>query len=520
MLRYLRDFLVFAPCYIALDWTSYIDPVGPFNITPWNPQHGLAIVWLLLGGLRYAPAVLVTVVLAEAVVRSLPGGYFIGALTSLTLTGGFLAIASLLRLLLPDPGLRSTRDLTVFIAVVTAGTAITGTAFVGLLRGADLLGATPVLDALARFWLGDAVGILITAPLLLAVADAERRNALVSLARRPETLVQIAILSATIWLTFHGLGGDPSRHFYLLFVPLIWIAARGGMNGAVVATAIVQVGVVVGIHHESASTEVPVLELHALVVALTLTGLYLGMMVDERERVARSLRESLRLAAAGEMAGAIAHEVNQPLTALSNYAESALMLLQQRGDPEPALREIIGKIQHESRRAADVVRRLRDFFRSGTTRLESLPPAELLGTIRRIGQQVLGPDTGVLVTRAEPDLPALFVDRMQVEVVIRNLLANARDAVNATSGKAQTIDVEVRRHDDKNLCLVFADSGPGLSLEMRDRVFEPFVSGKPTGMGLGLAISRAIAEAHGGFLEARAAMHGEFHLILPCSPAP
>src|SRR5688572_22998933 len=88
-LRYLRDFLVFAPCYIALDWASYIDPVGPFNITPWNPQHGLAIVWLLLGGLHYAPAVLVTVALAEAVVRDLPGGYFIVACTSLMLAGGF-----------------------------------------------------------------------------------------------------------------------------------------------------------------------------------------------------------------------------------------------------------------------------------------------------------------------------------------------------------------------------------------------------------------------------------------------
>src|SRR5688572_9065558 len=122
LIRYLRDAAVFAPCFIALDWASYIDPVGPFNITPWNPQHGLAIVWLLLGGLKHTPAVLLTVVLAETILRSLPGGYFIGALTSLTLTGGFFAIAWMLRMLLPDPGLRSTRDLTVFITVVTAGT--------------------------------------------------------------------------------------------------------------------------------------------------------------------------------------------------------------------------------------------------------------------------------------------------------------------------------------------------------------------------------------------------------------
>lgn len=519
MLRYLRDFLVFAPCYIALDWASYLDPVGPFNITPWNPQHGLAIVWLLLGGLKHAPAVLVTVMLAEAVVRSLPGGYLIGTLTSLTLTAGFFTIAWLLQRLLPDPGLRSTRDLNVLIGVVIAGTAITGTAFVGLLRGANMLGDTQILDALVRFWIGDAVGVLITAPLLLAVADGERRAALLALARRPEVLAQVATLVFAIWLTFYGLGGDPATHFYLLFVPLIWIAARGGMNGAVFATLIVQIGVVVGIHNEAAGATVPVLELHALVVALTLTGLYLGMMVDERERMSRSLRESLRLAAAGEMAGAIAHEVNQPLTALANYGESALMLLDRQGAPDDALRAMIQKMQHESRRAAEVVRRLRDFFRSGTTRLESIPSAQLLGTIKRIGQQVLGEADGTLVARTEPDLPPLYVDRMQMEVVIRNLLANARDAMSTTGARERAISVQVRRHDDSNVCLVFSDSGPGLSIEMRDRVFEPFVSGKASGMGLGLAISRAIAEAHGGSLEARAAMHGEFHLVLPCSPA-
>jgi len=71
-LRYLRDALVFAPCYIALDWASYIDPVGPFNITPWNPQPALAIVWMLLGGLGHAPAVYGTIVLADAVIRGIP----------------------------------------------------------------------------------------------------------------------------------------------------------------------------------------------------------------------------------------------------------------------------------------------------------------------------------------------------------------------------------------------------------------------------------------------------------------
>jgi C4-dicarboxylate-specific signal transduction histidine kinase len=243
------------------------------------------------------------------------------------------------------------------------------------------------------------------------------------------------------------------------------------------------------------------------------------MMVDERERAAAGLRQSLRLAAAGETAGAIAHEVNQPLTALANYAQSALMLLERPGTRDPALADIVGRMLHESGRAAEVVRRLRDFFRSGATRLEAVPAGELAAAVRRIGQQVLGERGAALRVREEGGLPPLYVDRTQVEVVIRNLIANAQDAVRAGSAPA-AIDVELRRQDDEHLCLVVADSGPGLSPEMRERVFEPFVSGKAQGMGLGLAISRAIAEAHGGSLRARAAAHGEFHLVLPCSPNP
>jgi signal transduction histidine kinase len=514
-LRYLRDFLVFAPCYIALDWASYIDPVGPFNITPWNPQHGLAIVWLLLGGLRYAPAVLVAVAMAESVLRDLPGGLFIASFTTLTLTAGFVVIAWLLRALLSDLGLRTTRDLTTFVTVITVGTAVTGASFVGLLRGADLLGTTSVLEALVRFWIGDAVGILITAPLLLAVADAGRRADLLALIRRPETLLQAGALVAAIWLTFYGLAGDPATHFYLLFVPLIWIAARGGMNGAMAATAVVQIGLVIGIHGRQSSPDLPILELHALVAALTLTGLYLGMMVDERQRATETLKQSLRLAAAGEMAGAIAHEVNQPLTALTNYGRSAEMLLA-AGHGPPELREIIGKIMSEAQRAADVVRRLRDFFRTGSTRLEPVDVDELLAAARRMAAQLARErPIGIDIAR-EAELPPLLVDRLQVELVLRNLLSNAAESIASADTGEGRIRLVARRDDDGRARFIVTDNGPGIAPAAREGVFEPFVSGKPTGMGLGLAVSRAIAEAHGGSLDAKNADHGEFHLVLPC----
>ncbi len=134
LLRYLRDAAVFAPCYIALDWASYIDPVGPFNITPWNPQPALAIVWMMLGGLVHAPTVLATILLADIVVRHAPGGYAIAAMTACILAGGYAAIAWVLKFLLSDTGLRSTRQLTIFAMVVVAGTSVVGAA---IHRGAE-----------------------------------------------------------------------------------------------------------------------------------------------------------------------------------------------------------------------------------------------------------------------------------------------------------------------------------------------------------------------------------------------
>lgn len=513
--RYLRDAVVFAPCYIALDWASYIDPVGPFNITPWNPQPALAIVWMMLGGLAHAPAVLAAILIADIVVRHAPGGYAVTVMTALALTGGYAAIAWALKSLLSDTGLRSTRQLTIFVTVVIGGTGIVGAAFIGVLYTAGVLANTAFGNAWLRFWIGDAVGILVTAPLLFAAADAARRAALIALARRPEALLQAVVLGATVWVIFKGFGSDPSRQFYLLFLPLIWIAVRFGMNGAILATAIVQMGVVLGIHGDVGAS-LPVVELQALLVSLTLTGLFLGVMVDQRQRAEEGLRQTLRLAAAGEMAGAIAHEVNQPLTAVTNYGRSAQMLLERDPTAPPRTMEIIGKILVEAERAAEVVRRLRDFFRAGTTRLEELRVEELLAAARRMGESAIEAKRIRFEIENPSSLPALFVDRLQVEVILRNLIANAVESVIGAERKDGRIRVLVERHDDRHLRIVVTDNGPGVSAANREGLFEPFVSGKSSGMGLGLAVSRAIAEAHGGSLEAARVAHGEFHLVLPC----
>lgn len=514
--RYLRDALMFAPCYIALDWASYLDPIGLFNITPWNPQPALAIAWLMIGGLGNTPAVILTIIVSEFVVRQAPGGLGVTLAMGLVLGGCYAVIAGTLRRQLNGIGLGSLQQLTGFTAITLAGTALVSAGFIGLLQISNAIDEVPFVETWLRFWVGDLVGVLVTAPLLFAAADPHRRSSMIALAHRPETLVHVMALCATLWLVFDGLGGDPAAHFYLLFLPLIWIAIRSGMNGAIVAMAIVQMGVVAVVHSD-AGAGFPLLEVQALVATLTLTGLFLGMTVDERARAEDSLRQSLRLAAAGEMAGAIAHEINQPLTALINYGRSTQMLLARGAPATDALPEVVGKMLNEAERAAETVKRLRDFFRAGTTRLETVETRELLEAARRIARQLIAERPVSLDTECGENLPALYVDRLQTEVILRNLLANAVEALSAAKNADGHILIRAERHDARHIRIIIKDNGPGIPEMRRQGLFKPFQSGKSTGMGMGLAVSRAIAEAHGGSLEAASSGHGEFRVILPCS---
>jgi signal transduction histidine kinase len=516
--RYLFEAAVFVPAYLALDWASYIEPLGSFNITPWNPGPALAVIWMIHSGLTKAPVVLLATFVADDVVRDLPGDYFVTVLSSLALTGGYsLMAASLRALLAPERTLTTIRALTKMVSVVAVGTALNGVAFLGVLRAAGLLGQELLLQGWLTFWIGDVVGILVTAPLLLMALDADNRAKLAGLPRRAESYFQVGLIGLILWLILGGFVQDPSHGFFLLFPPLIWIALTGGLAGAVAALSMVQLGIVVAFHQQ-AEPALPIIELQVLVATLTLTGLYLGVMVDERQRAMERLNQSLHLAAAGEMAGAITHEVSQPLTALASYSRSAKLRIQAiSGDAE--LATLIDKIFTESIRASRVVRRLREFFRAGSMRLQPLASDELLDMIARVGAEATDKTAISLALASDPDLPPICVDRLQIELVLRNLIGNAVDSLEEyLSGRGQ-IAVTVRSDRRKRLSISVVDNGPGIPPGLRAHLFRPFASGKPSGMGLGLAVSRAIAEAHGGRLDVPSAGHGEFHLILPLDPA-
>lgn len=237
-----------------------------------------------------------------------------------------------------------------------------------------------------------------------------------------------------------------------------------------------------------------------------------------QERRVQELQSELvhvsRLTAMGEMASSLAHELNQPLSAITSYMRGAATLLQQPELDRSRIGEAMDKAAQQALRAGDIIARLREFVAKGETQTTLENPGKLLeeaAALALFGAK----DLGIRVTlRSEPDLPSVIVDKIQIQQVALNLI---RNAIEAMAGRdRRELGVTVRREADTALFEI-SDTGHGISREVRERLFQPFVSTKPDGMGVGLSICRTIIEAHGGHIQAEAVNGGgtRFLFTLP-----
>ena len=494
--------------YVALDWISFIDPIGAFAITPWNPPPGLSLAFLLRYGLRQAPWLFVAALAADFLVRGAPAPLSVMIAASLLLAIGYTGVAALLtRVLGFRANLGTLRDAAVFI--VTSGVACGAIAlgFVALFAGSGLLPVRELKIGVMQFWIGDLIGIVVTTPVLLLLSRERERPSL-----RPtrNAAIEALAIAVALWIVFGtALGGEP-KLFYVLFLPVIWIAMRHGVEGGVFGTLAVQLGLIAAIVL-TRQGDGTVLDFQFLMLAVAATGLLLGAAVSERRTIERQLRDkqmrldrSLRLAAASELASALAHELNQPLSAITAYVRACEMMIAASSVDAGELRTTMRKVVAEASRAGNVVRRLRDFFRSGTAQPEAVAPSVLVdeacATVRERAER-----HHVSIETPRGDTPAVIADRVQIEAVLHNLLANAIDALKERP-EGRAVRVVTSRESDGFVRIAVEDNGPGISQDVQNALFDPFVTTKPRGTGLGLAISRSIVDAHGGRLwhEARA----------------
>ena len=203
----------------------------------------------------------------------------------------------------------------------------------------------------------------------------------------------------------------------------------------------------------------------------------------------------------GELSGAFAHELNQPLTAILSNAEAGSRLLARKSPDIEELKNILFDIVEDDKRAADVITQLRRLMVKGETELVRMNLNEAVtATIALSRSELLARETKLDFSREQTELPVKG-NLAQLQQIILNLLLNAAEAMSKMAPSERVIFVQTRQREDGFRELAVLDRGPGLSPDMLANAFKPFVSTKDKGLGLGLAICRSIAQAHGGTLQ-------------------
>ncbi|MCA8901102.1 MAG: PAS domain S-box protein [Hyphomonas sp.] len=227
-----------------------------------------------------------------------------------------------------------------------------------------------------------------------------------------------------------------------------------------------------------------------------------------------------RMSAVGTMAAALAHELNQPLTAVANYLEAARDLIDSdAATSKEILHEALDEAARQAVRAGEIVRKLRGYVSRGEIEARSVDLAPLIADAVALSR-VSGDTSDIPIEQEiEPGLGPVLADPIQVQQVILNLLRNSAEATRELP--APRIRILVSRQGQGHVLIRICDNGPGLTEEIRRTLFKPFMTSKSNGMGLGLSICQTIVEAHGGKIEAATPHEGQscFQFTLRRDPA-
>ncbi len=600
---------------VGLDALTYVEPLLKLGITPWNPDAGVTLGFLLLAGWRKAPWTGAAALLAELFVHTARAPLIASIGAALVIALGYAGLALAISSAEIDLSRGSLRAAIKFVLYVVLAVFVVASGYAATYVAAGVLPVSSAGAAIGRNWVGDMNGIFTVTPLLLA---ASRVTAIAAKVRRRLPLLggQGIFLAVSMWLAFQTRPLSDLPLIYILFAPVLWITLVWGVVGASAATSVIQIGLMAGV--------APLLDAGALIavqyflLTLGITSFLLGAVVaaradalesiaaneaeqrallaaapdavlainrdggissgnqaaqrlfgisdsvmlgssierwlpglglsgsDDRRRLTATrasgetvpvevacvrlqpparegylvlardtteqdlaqnqLRErdaalsrALRFALAGELATAVTHELRQPITALVSYLEAAELLVESVPAHDSRFVETLRKASGEALRASDILKRLREFYRGGAAEIAPVDIRALLAeSISAFADGVAR--LGVEIKSDLRVAAHIAIDRIQFQMVLHNLLTNALDAVAEAEPGNRKIDVLVAMSANR-LRMVVADSGRGVPAEIVGRLFEPFITSKLNGMGLGLAISRSLLRSQGGELQ-------------------
>lgn len=244
-------------------------------------------------------------------------------------------------------------------------------------------------------------------------------------------------------------------------------------------------------------------------------------------RLQRHMDQMSRTQMLGEMSSALAHEINQPLTAISNFARAAERAVDKPEIDREKLARYLSRVAEQAQRAGEIIRRMRSMVEHGQT---DLVPGDVNEIVREAvrSHSSTGQSSIEVVLDLQEDLPHVMADRIQIQQVVINLVRNAQEAMagmsdhsvhvgTSTTDANRSIRLRAAKVDPNQVLVTVSDEGPGLPEDLEDQLFEPFVTAKPKGIGVGLSICRSIMHSHGGkiWAENRKGGGADFHFTLP-----
>ena len=517
----------FLALYLLLDWASYVQPLRHTSITPWNPNTGVVMALLLTRGWRWAPLVAFGIFTGELLTDEGPPPWRVLALTSLYLATVYACAAWALRRRGRERSIETPRTAAWFAGVIAVAGGIAAAGYVGILVSAGQLSTDETWAGIGRYWIGEFNGIIALTPVLLLKVE---RAPLWEKIRRHQREFILQALGAVfgVALAFALAAARDVRLFYPLFAPVTWIALRHGVPGAMISVSLIQAALVAAL--ELTPGSIPLFDVQFPLLSLGVTALFLGALATQHDTTLGQMRQqdaalqrSMRFAVAGELASALAHELNQPLTALRSYVRSAELMIEPPAGTDERLAGTLRKAGEQAGRAAAVLQRLREFYQGETARLELTDPLMMCARVANALQDRMRRSAVEFQMRGA-GLPRVMVDRTQLEIVIHNLLTNSLDAFDALPAggpRPRCIEVaaQVRGMD---VLIRVDDSGPGIGAGLTQRLFEPFVTSKISGMGLGLSLSRTLLRHLGGDLWSEPGRLGgaSFVIRLATRPSP
>ncbi|MFZ1104057.1 MAG: ATP-binding protein [Hyphomicrobiaceae bacterium] len=537
--RELIGLLAFVLVYVALEWVSYSHEHLGVPVTPWNPGVGVAFGLIVLKGATYGLALFAGVVIAEVLVLETQLAWPAVLVVAAVVAATYTIAAAVARRQLHLYAMDDVRDVLVLLSTGTLGAAVVALLFSGQLLIDQEVGNDDLTKSVLPLFVGDMIGIAVMTPLLLRLSHLWQQRAVWKEWLRSPPFAVLAEIALFVLVTGFALwmivgSGRPNdyKYFSLLFLPVVVVAVRHGFDGACLALASTQLGLVALLRaygYDAAGFT----EFQIVMLVLTMTGLLVGGVVSERERADLAARRAetrlreakLEAARAARfnmvsgMASALAHEISQPMTAARALARSAQQLIDGGADDidraKSNLAGLVAQIDH----AADVIRRMREFLRLGQPHVSTLQMATVLEDALVLARPEAAAHDSRIDLEIDPALPTVFGDRIQLQQVVLNLVRNAIDAIVEAGVQQGRITVRAFPGEaGRTVEVSVADNGTGIASD-RD-LFAPLSSSKKDGLGLGLSICANIVHAHGGriWLQSGASGATEFRFSLPLQP--